>query len=115
MFNEKVVPAAGHIAVLVESAMNIDEDKIAEFSDVLFPEPLVLHSTESKHLQLFIEESNNVSAPFSLITLDHTGSSSNHATGVYTPVQSADYLLGNAGLNGIQQLFKNKDSRDFYD
>ena len=115
VFNEKVVPAAGHIAVLVESAMNIDEDKIAEFSDVLFPEPLVLHSTESKHLQLFIEESNNVSAPFSLITLDHTGSSSNHATGVYTPVQSADYLLGNAGLNGIQQLFKNKDSRDFYD
>jgi len=114
VFNEKVVPAAGHIAVLVESAMKIDEDRIAEFSEVLFPEPLVLHSTESKDLQLFIEEGKTLSAPFRLVTLDHAGSSYHHATGVFTPVHSADYLLGNEGLKGIQRLFKHKDSRDFY-
>jgi len=115
VFDEYVVPAAGHLSLLLEASQKIWNNQGCRISDVLFPTPLILAQNASQNVQLFISnEKTEAEGTFKLISINESGTADDHALGKIEKLTKANLLLEKADLSTVQKACPQKDARDFY-
>lgn len=115
VFNEFVVPAAGHISLLLEASQKLWANSGCRVSDLLFPAPLILEENSTHNVQLFISKELTESASsFKLISVNETGSVADHALGNIEKLPESKLLLEETDLPAVQKACSKKDERDFY-
>ncbi len=89
VFGEVVVPAAGHLSLLLEAALALHGEPACELSNIIFPQPLILPEAGGRRVQLLVEKGANDAAqlrPFRLISSTPEGMATDayetHASGV---------------------------------
>ena len=115
VFEEFVVPAAGHLSLLLEASQKLWKNQGCRISDVIFPTPLILSEKTTQKVQLFVSKvDDDTNGAFKLITVDESGASVDHANGNIKKVTESQPLLAKTDLKSVQKLCPTKDSRDFY-
>lgn len=115
VFDEFVVPAAGHLSLLIEASQKLWKNQGCRISDVIFPTPLILSEKTTQKVQLFVSEvDDDTTGAFKLITVDESGASADHAIGNIKKVTESKPLLEKTDLKSAQKLCPIRDSSDFY-
>ncbi len=118
VFGEVVVPAAGHLSLLLEAALAVHGEPACQFENLIFPQPLVLPTVGERRVQLWIENSQPSDAgagrPFRLISSPKEAQASDvfdtHVSGVLGRALGAP-LLVETTLGAVQ---RDVYTEDFY-
>lgn len=71
VFGEVVVPAAGHVSLLLDAAKELYDEGKCRMRDLIFPQPLLLQEEGSRQVHLVVEtEKGDGLRPFRLISFE---------------------------------------------
>ncbi|CAK0771684.1 (acyl-carrier-protein) S-malonyltransferase [Gammaproteobacteria bacterium] len=80
VFGEIVVPAAGHLSLLLEAALALNGEPACQLANLIFPQPLILPADGERWVQLFVENGTGA-RPFQLISRVADAAFETHASG----------------------------------
>ncbi len=117
VFGQIVLPAAAHIALLIEATAELYGNTPCTYKDIIFPQPLVIHEKGKRKVQLVIDKTPARS--FSLISLPHENTESahtswqEHATGNISTIANMD-KEEKPELDSLRITCLARIERDFY-
>ncbi|MGN7610529.1 SDR family NAD(P)-dependent oxidoreductase [Magnetococcales bacterium HHB-1] len=117
VFNQIIIPGAGHISLLTEAVELHFKTKSCQFKSLIFPQPLIIPEQGSRHIQLVIDTKNDTEDhAVKLISLEEKTADSwqEHASGQLSLEEPSD-RLESVDLLQLKQRCRTEVKKSFYD